>query len=383
MNANARRLQTPGVKRRNRLAITLLVLFVGCGVPLFLGIGMFGKIFVVPSDQEPLINSDVALQKTWCVSPGLITTQLTMTTDLVFARSSSINAIEKSSGKIIWSFDVVDDAWRVPPVVHDNSVIVVSANSQAVSRLNATTGQIIWSVSEPLAGTTYAKAMTIGNSNIYIVWHNHGLVSYDLETGQSLWNSNYGDGRTYALAVADQDDRVYISEGEKLTALDKGGSVLWEYTGMDIIRALTYSRNTLYFFEGDALTALMAEDRKLKWEIPFRGKYRVAIEGDNLYASGLGGKIISADTLSGKVWWVVSLKTSATLQTAAVYGDKLFVESLDDGLIFVLNSKTGAQTGTIGVAAQISEPNPYYGLGPTSNGDMLLIPSGSVLCSFR
>lgn len=343
------------------------------------------KFFVVPRNQEPHVDSEIDLEKAWCSSfTGLIVTQIGTNDKFVYVRTGdAIVALSQETGTLVWTFAIEDDTWRVPPVLFNDSVIVASKGTDAITRLNAITGQVIWTTSEPVPIATDAKALSVGASNLYILWHNYGLVSYDAITSKRLWSSKVGGGRTHGLLVSDNIDNVYVSESETLTALDKFGQVLWEYTGSDSIKGLTLANELVYFYESNELRAISTADGSLRWKVPILGKYRAMPVGSHLLIPGRGGQFVAVDVETGAIQWHVSLPASAALQTPAFYNDRVYVESLESGRIYSIELSTGSQVGVIQVQAQTSEPNAYYGVGPTSNGGNLLVPSGNVLCAFH
>jgi outer membrane protein assembly factor BamB len=352
---------------------------------MVVGIKTANDFLVLWSDREPELGSNVNMEKVWCKSlDGLITSALIADEDLVFVRlPSAIAALNAHTGSMVWEFEITDDAWRVPPAYQDGKIVVVSEKLQSVVLLNAVTGQTLWSQAEPIAAGYTPTSISIGNKNIYITWHNYGLTAYDLSSGQQRWNQKLVNERVYVFAVADPEDKVYMSESQTLRALDKNGQWLWETVSNERAHSLVYYQNVLYFYQGNIFRAINVESGESLWEIPFSGRVPAVIVDGKVYAPGDDGTLISVNAETGDLIWSASLPTNATLQNASVHNKQIFVEALDSGHVYVLNAIDGQYIDNIKVAAQITEPNQELGLGPASNGHELFVPSGSILCAYH
>ena len=371
------------ILRRSTIFVLVLAA-VSCALTSLMGFRLVSWAFVIPRNQPPEIPPSLSLRQEWCASPGLIATQLTMSDNMVFARvPDAIAAIQKDSGAISWTYPIRDDSSRVPPPVHEGRVLVISEVFGTIALLDALTGQAIWSRPEALAASTLgADSITIGSTTAYVTWANYGITSYDMNSGLQRWVNQLSGARIFALAVADQDDNVYVTENKTAFSLDKNAAPRWSTQGGTPILYLTLYEDELYFFQDGALQSVRTSDGSKRWTVNFDGNFPVRIGDDELYASGHDGQALALSRENGQIIWHASLPTGWSLHSPVVYADRIYVESLDDGIIFALDRSTGQMVGEIKVAAQLTEPNLSYGLGPATDGTMLFVPSGSLLCAY-
>ena len=102
---------------------------------------LLASFFVIPRAQKPTSISVVFLQEAWCTEIELVTTQIALSDELIFARTPNhIFSLKKTTGEIVWKFQIRDDSSRVPPVFYNDGLLVVSSETSSIVLLYMTSG---------------------------------------------------------------------------------------------------------------------------------------------------------------------------------------------------------------------------------------------------
>ena len=177
-----------------------------------------------------------------------------------------------------------------------------------------------------MAGETIANSISIGKQNAYITWQNSGVTAYDLRVGSKLWTINFDGSRAYATGVADEYDNVYVAKDTQITAYDADGNTLWVFEDNGVIKSLLQNQGRLFFYQEGVVKALSTKSNAVEWQVQFAGKWPMLVYSNYLLAPGKG-ELLALDRDTGLKLWATSFSTTSYLQTPAIFGDNVYVES--------------------------------------------------------
>ncbi len=122
--------------------------------------------------------------------------------DLVFVLTDIgvLGALNKSTGQILWSIDLVKDhggaipvwGYSESPLVDGNRVVVTPGESQFMIAVDRKTGQQVWSSKDVNAPAQYGSIVraAVGGKSFYVTASKPGLFAFDVETGAKLFSDS-------------------------------------------------------------------------------------------------------------------------------------------------------------------------------------------------
>ncbi len=199
-----------------------------------------------------------------------------------------LNCLEPSTGKKIWSRNILEDAkvgnagygMCASPLVFDDLIVVCPGGKKnsAVAAYNRVSGEPVWAAGSHDAGYASPILAEIGGARHILVYDADGLGGYDPKDGHEMWHFEWvNDTRNNIVQpIVREDGTIFISSG--------------------------YSK-------GSALLELnRAEENwtvKSRWETPnqFKLKFNGGVYRDG-YVYGLDEGILSCyDAAQGKRMW--------------------------------------------------------------------------------
>lgn|GEM_PF-2617517 len=169
------------------------------------------------------------------VDTGSETTSAAVSGDGVFVLlGGRLARLDAESGDLVWGYDAGETT--CPPVVADGTVYAPRRDG-ALGAWVATDGARRWSA-DRLRGSPSSLAVADGTCYVVSDW---SVTALDARDGATVWNRTRADlERTLGVDSPDAlpprhctvtDDRVYLSAGERIVALDPaGGEVEWHVT---------------------------------------------------------------------------------------------------------------------------------------------------------
>ena len=215
-----------------------------------------------------------------------ITSQPVIAGGRVFAMDSDglVTAFDAGSGRVAWSFDTQGKKDRSTNVggglAADGGVVYASTGRAEILALDAAGGGLKWRV--PL-GAPARSSPTVADGRIFVVTIEQQLAAFSTEDGRRLWSYQASQADTTLLgqpAPAYSQGLVVagFGSGDLVAVRAATGTVVWT----DSIAAAS-GRTSLA--DLSAITGLPV------------------IDGERVFAIGLGGLIVALDLRSGRRLW--------------------------------------------------------------------------------
>ncbi|WP_254863883.1 PQQ-binding-like beta-propeller repeat protein [Halovivax gelatinilyticus] len=114
----------------------------------------------------------------------------------------SVHAVDAASGELLWEWEQADPIWDLRPPTATGSGVVVPARG-AVALVDE--GEAIWTYEH--GGNATGGAAAVADGTVVISDGDGHLLGLDLETGDSIWTTEYGPQVDPVVA----DDVVYVA----------------------------------------------------------------------------------------------------------------------------------------------------------------------------
>lgn len=180
---------------------------------------------------------------------------------IISSHWDSLTALDKDSGKKLWENKDEDIRFRSStPAVIDESTLLV-ADSDAIMTVNAENGEIIQKTDSTGYNFATASKPVIQDKTAYITTADKGIVAYDLETNQIIWNTPLGKSMVYTASytsgdVQTADGKIIYDNGTLVFGASDGnvyrldasnGSIINSLTvGTPVLGTLAQNGNTFY-----------------------------------------------------------------------------------------------------------------------------------------
>lgn len=180
---------------------------------------------------------------------------------IISSHWDSLTALDKDSGKKLWENKDEDIRFRSStPAVIDESTLLV-ADSDAIMTVNAENGEIIQKTDTTGYNFATASKPVIQDKTAYITTADKGIVAYDLETNQIIWNMPLGKSMVYTASytsgdVQTADGKIIYDNGTLVFGASDGniyrlnasnGSIINSLTvGTPVLGTLAQNGNTFY-----------------------------------------------------------------------------------------------------------------------------------------
>jgi outer membrane protein assembly factor BamB len=206
------------------------------------------------------------------------------------------------------------------PVTITPAYVLVQTQDAHLACLDRLTGKQRWVVDTKVPVLTLrgaARPKITGNA-VVAGFANGKLISFDLETGQTIWERQIG-----LVEGASELDRIADIDGNFL--IDRGAIFVSGYQGR--------------------LAALDAITGRPFWLQPEVGTHQALTVGfEAIYVADAEGVVWSVDVQSGKPLWQQEAFIARRLSGPALLDDYIIVGDLE-GYAHLLSAKTGALVG--------------------------------------
>lgn len=290
-----------------------------------------------------------------------ITGQPVIANGRVFAMdaSATVSGFDAATGGRVWSTDVTPEDNNGTNVggglAVASGVLYVSTGRGEVLALDPSSGAIKWRA--PLDGAARA-APTVAEGRVFVPVLGDRLVAFSATDGKRIWNYQAATAATAALGMASPAyaDGLVVAgfgSGELVALRGVSGAVVWA--------------DSLASARGRNAVADLSTVRGLP-----------VIQDGRVYATSLGGLMVSLDLRAGRRLWERDMASS---QTPVVAGDWIFVISLDAELAAVsrVDGSVAWVTKLPKFADAEKQKDPITWIGPLLAGGRLIAGSSSGL----
>ncbi len=127
---------------------------------------------------------------------------------IISSHWDALAAIDKNTGKKLWENKDEDIRFRssTPAVIDENTLLV--ADSDAIMTVNAKNGEIIYKADDLGYNFATASQPLIQNGIAYITTADKGVVAYDIESKQIIWNTQLGRSMIYTASYTSGDSQT-------------------------------------------------------------------------------------------------------------------------------------------------------------------------------
>lgn len=236
----------------------------------------------------------------------------------VSTQSGRLIALDAQTGEQRWVSTLSSES--LAPVAVTPAYVLVQTQDAHLACLDRMTGEQRWIVDTkvPVLTLRGAARPRISGNAVVAGFANGKLVSFDLETGQTIWERQIG-----LVEGVSELDRIADIDGNFL--IDRGAIFVSGYRGR--------------------LVALDSITGRPFWLQPEVGTHQsLAIGFEALYASDAQGIVWGIDVQSGEALWQQEAFVARRLSGPAVLDRYVMVGDLD-GYIHLLSAKSGELVG--------------------------------------
>ena len=282
----------------------------------------------------------------------------------VVSKQGKLFCFEFDTGKILWQVDYQDDldgrrqgwGWAAAPLVYGDQLIIdPGAKNGSIAALDKLTGKLLWSMGSEEPGYATPVVYQANGSDHLAVFHRKGIAGYSIEQrGDPLyyysWRTNYG---VNASNPHYQDGKLFIGSGygSGYAVLDisaREPKLLHRDRGLEL-----KFQTSLHI--GDRIIAHFGDEKKAKdlvamdfatgeihWRHAMPGKFGNAIAvGDKLIVFTESGHIVIGEDRSDRFQELVNEKVLGGLCWAppSYANGKLYLRSLQGDAVCLDVSK--------------------------------------------
>jgi outer membrane protein assembly factor BamB len=340
------------------------------------------------SDSQPLIGVPV-------VAGGTV---------FAIDASSTVSAVNASTGGRIWSVSIVPDGSDSTGVAGggayaDGKVFVVSGFGEVVA-LNASNGEVVWRkrVSAPVRG-----APTVAGGRVFAVTLDNQLYALSADKGDELWTHPALQETADVLggstpAVTPQLVVAPFSSGELVGLRPDSGRGIWQealstvrsadaITSLSAIVGLPVIDRGLVIAisQSGRMVALDERSGSRVWELPLGGTQTPWAAGDTIFVMGSNSLLAAINRKDGKVRWTAQLpeyqepdrkRGIIVWAGPVVAGGRLWLAS-SLGELWTLSPTDGHELGRVPL------PGPTYLTPVVAGGTLYVLSDNGTLSAFR
>jgi outer membrane protein assembly factor BamB len=299
--------------------------------------------------------------------------------------SGEVDAVNKDSGKIIWSKNLPNSIISGPTVAH--GYIALGTNRSTVILLREADGEQLHKFKT--SGEALSKPAIISDK-IIIKTIDGYLYGFDLKTGKKLWGAEHGSPSLILKAssspiIVNKLAIVGFSDG-KLDAIDtETGRIIWQRSiayangSSDVERLVDIDADPI--IRGDIaylasyqgyIGALSLTDGQFIWRKAGSVYKNMTIDSSTLYLTDSNDVIWAFNRNDGKVKWKQIALKGRGLTEPTILGNRLVVGDRS-GFLHVLSTSSGEfiarkeLNGAIDISPAISGNSIYV---MTANGNL-------------
>ena len=229
--------------------------------------------------------------------------------DRLFALGGSgdLVCLDVKSGKPIWTKNLMRDFggsniyWGLsesPLVVNDRVLVQAGGRNAAIVALDKTSGKTLWSQHSDEAGYSSAVLAHVGSTQQAIFFTAHRAIGVSVRDGRELWSYDRVSNRTANVATpVVAGNRVFLSSdygtGAALLELSPSGAreVYFTPEMRNHHSTSVLVGDHLYGFSGSILTAMRLADGTVAWRDRSVGKGSVIYADQRLYLYSENGVV--------------------------------------------------------------------------------------------
>ncbi len=258
-----------------------------------------------------------------------------------------LTACSIKDGSKIWVVDIpkefgsVQPRWGYSssPLIIENFLILETggAETKAYTALDKKTGKTIWSKGTGEAGYNSPTMVNINGQNQIVFVADSMLFAYDL-AGNQLWDFKMPFRQPTAMPVFISPDKFFMSTVSDVGSFmiqikNNTATQLWANTAMQNEWSTScYYNGFIFGISKTKLVCISAETGEMKWGQRGFGKGSLIILGDKLIVLSDQGLITIAEASSEKFTKISSFQ--------ALHGKSWTAPSFADGKLFVRNLST-------------------------------------------
>jgi len=287
--------------------------------PLDLQVGYANGQIVTASRGGDVTGFDAAGQRLWSVNvddqiTGGVALDALSQTAIISTRSGKIIAFDSTTGEKRWVQQLSGSV--LTPALISNNRVVLSANNGFLHGLSLQTGQSVWQFATqvPDISVRGSATPTLLDSNTALLATADGrLHAVTTDSGLPKWSRRIGVGTGSSEVERMSDvDGMPIVDKNQMFAISYSGQLL----GIDLA-----SSQVMFLNEIASLKAL-------------------AVNNQQVIATGLDGKVVAYDRNSGEVLWESEELAYRHLTNPVMIGNYIAVGDLD-GVVHLFNPATG------------------------------------------
>ncbi|QDU79848.1 outer membrane biogenesis protein BamB [Polystyrenella longa] len=277
-----------------------------------------------------------------------------------------LNCLDASTGKLIWSRDILEDAeagnltWAMSasPLVYDDFVVCNPGGDQnkSVVKYNRNDGSIVWQSGSRAAGYAGAVLATIGDVRQLLVFDGDGLGSFGEATGEQLWFYEWTNQPKVnaALPVVLDDESIFISSGYAVGSARL--KPVQDEDGAWAVEEVWVSKNKFrlkfqdavligdyaYGADDGILAALDLSTGKRLWKKGRYGYGQIVRVDDYIIVLTEQGDLALVEATPEEMtelYRMPALQGGITWNHPAVAGDKLLIRNAEEAACYVLPRK--------------------------------------------
>jgi len=256
---------------------------------------------------------------------------------------------------VLWSV-MAGAPVRVPPVVHQNIIVVV--NSLSEIRALKPDGTLLWKkeIRAPETGNDAGREVRVdapiaaAGGKIFLGTDMGDVAALDILTGKALWWTSIGGAVLGTPNYTDDEKKVVVIDQDTggLVCLDAvTGSQVWKSTGADRSDAspAVYNNKAVYGSCASAVHVIDLASGTYLHDIAIHDgggqiAHGVAVFGRFAYAGVRDGRAVCADLEAGAFKWMTTVSELEVFCTPAVNEAWVIVTSYD-GRVHGMHRETG------------------------------------------
>jgi outer membrane protein assembly factor BamB len=250
-------------------------------------------------------------------------------------------AFDQDSGSVKWKHRV-ELGVGSDPALDDKNVFIITIGDELLS-IDRTSGRLNWSFkTEGQIRNLYPKATPlVDGQRLYLGSADGSFYALNREDGRPIWKRDLGAGIYTSPAIA--GDRIYVTtQGKKLYRLNKeSGEVQRSFqmtTGPSL--APVVDRNSLLIQSQRALYAIDADLDRIQWTVDlgsyFAGRFPVLLK-DCIIVATQDGRIRCFDRERGPLLWEYKIDDEIT-GGIGVSGNLIYVGTRK-GMVYAMSVK--------------------------------------------
>jgi outer membrane protein assembly factor BamB len=271
----------------------------------------------------------------------------TVSGDRVFVLSDVgvVAALNKDSGDVLWSADLVNDyGGKIPKwgysesvLVDDERIIVTPGGENFMVGLDRQTGRLLWQSRDYESTSHYVSVMkgSLGGINYYVTASNKGVVAFDVSNGNMLFENvtTGNDVATIPTPILTGDMIYHTSDygaGNVLLKLSAGNG--------------TINANQIYHLDGKTM-------------MNHHGGVVLVDQVIYGFTKANGGTWMAQDLVSGDTLWEEKIRGNKSGSIAFADG-RLYCYNDGDGTVLLVEPDRGAfkPTGKLTIPQETSIP---------------------------